>query len=253
MKKNWLGGYCWSRVRCSRRRARWRIGAFAPRFSANDTGDITMVSNTLMTCPNSTQCTRARNGDPTLSDSNLQNNAYAMTYVDVDGRASRDVQLLDLDSSTFPPARPSSSPASTGPATRAGSGSNAPPNAALRNQVAFRAPGAAGYTTLTATTLDDSAAGRPLPGLRATSHHSSPARATAPTRSANVQAGEGTDHYAGWSLVDRLSRPGGAGAQPHRLRRPAHGQRHHRPDDSREWLPHPAHGPRADEGRGHRL
>jgi hypothetical protein len=45
------------------------------RFSADDTGNITVVGNTLMTCPSSaTGCVDARQG--TGSGSGLNNNSY---------------------------------------------------------------------------------------------------------------------------------------------------------------------------------
>ena len=173
-----------------------------------------------------------------------------MTYVDVDGNAG--VGASTFNSSTSQLNLPAGATVLfaglywAGDTT--GSGSNAPPNAALRNQVAFRAPGAGGYTTLTATTLDDSTqAGRYQAFRDVTSLVAAAGNGTYTV--GNVQAGEGTDHYAGWSLVDRLPRPGRAGAEPDRLRRSAHGQRHHRSDDSGERLPHAALGTRADEGR----
>ncbi len=53
---------------------------FTPRFSANDTGDITFAANTLMTCPASdSRCAPAQSGG------NYSNNSFAMGYVDVDG------------------------------------------------------------------------------------------------------------------------------------------------------------------------
>src|SRR5918998_72727 len=58
-----------------------------PRFSTNDTGDITIVGNTLLTCPTDTpnptanrNCLNARNGTGSV----LNNNDFNMEYVDVD-------------------------------------------------------------------------------------------------------------------------------------------------------------------------
>jgi len=35
---------------------------FTPRFTTNTTGDITLVGNTVMSCPSGGGCTNARNG-----------------------------------------------------------------------------------------------------------------------------------------------------------------------------------------------
>ena len=56
---------------------------FTPRFSTNDTGDVTGTANTLMTCSLAEgQCAAARAG--TASGSALNNNDYVMQYVNTD-------------------------------------------------------------------------------------------------------------------------------------------------------------------------
>ena len=178
--------------------------SFTPRFSVNDTGDITMVSNTLMTCPTSSTCTRARAADPTLSDSNLQNNAYAMTYVDVDGDPTT------FNSSTSNLNLPAGSTVLFAglywAGDTSGSGSNSAPNAADRDEVRFRPPGAAAYQTITATTLDTGSPTTRYQGFAdVTSLVAAAGNGTYTV--GNVQAGQGADHYAGWTLVIAYRNP----------------------------------------------
>ena len=95
--------------------------AFAPRFSVNDTGNIALAANSLLTCSTpAATCATAQNGPSsnTVSNGNLDNNAYTMAYIDADSRRV-DVQQLERRPRTSPPAPRSSSPASTGAATSA--------------------------------------------------------------------------------------------------------------------------------------
>ncbi len=176
--------------------------AFAPRFSANDTGDITMASNSLLTCATpAAACATARNGPSsnTVSNDSLNNNNYTMGYIDVDS-----------DSSTFD----SSSASLNLPAGAtvlfaglywggdwSGSGSLAPPDAASRNKMKLKLPGASAYTNITASVLDDSAlnVGRYQAFADVTNLVSTGGAGT--YFGANVQTGRDSDHYAGWSLV----------------------------------------------------
>ncbi len=63
--------------------------AFTPRFKANDTGDIVMAANTLLSClddvPPATGCADARAGK---AGAKLGNNAWNMRFVDVDSDAA---------------------------------------------------------------------------------------------------------------------------------------------------------------------
>ena len=57
--------------------------AFTPRFSTNTSGDITVIGNTLETCPSTAaNCLNARAGIG--SGGVLDNNNYVMERVDVD-------------------------------------------------------------------------------------------------------------------------------------------------------------------------
>ena len=62
--------------------------AFAPRFSANDTGNIALAANSLLTCSTpAATCATAKNGPSSnaVTNDNLNNNAYTMANVDTDG------------------------------------------------------------------------------------------------------------------------------------------------------------------------
>jgi uncharacterized repeat protein (TIGR01451 family) len=111
---------------------------FTPRYNTNDNGDITMIGNTVMSCPGNGQCPNGRNG----TGNSLNDNDFNMTYVDVDG-----------DASTFS----SSSATLTLPAGAtvlwAGLYWQGDSNNGARNTVRFRTPATA-YQTLTASRLD---------------------------------------------------------------------------------------------------
>jgi uncharacterized repeat protein (TIGR01451 family) len=174
--------------------------AFAPRFATNDTGDIDIVGNTLMTCPTSASgCTAARqSGVSTTADATTQNNAYLMQYIDV-----------DADSATFNSSRatvglPGGSTVLFaglywGARTAAGSGGSNARSIADRNKVKLRTPGASGYTALTADTVDDGTGGI-YQGFKDVTPLVKAAGAGQYTV-ADVQASTGADTLAGWSLV----------------------------------------------------
>ena len=87
--------------------------------------------------------------------------------------------------------------------TSAGTGGSAAPTPAANNRVGLRAPGAAGYATVTASQAVDTS---PAP---AQTRYNGFADITALVQAAgagtysvaNVQAGTGADRYAGWTLV----------------------------------------------------
>jgi uncharacterized repeat protein (TIGR01451 family)/fimbrial isopeptide formation D2 family protein len=178
---------------------------FAPRFTANDTGDIDIFGNTLMTCPAAANgCTAAQqSGVTTTTDALNQNNAYNMQYIDVDG-----------DASTFNSSRSNVSIPSGaqvlfaglywGARTAAGNTINgtagqAARNAAARNIVKFRAPNGTGYTSLTADTLDDGNGGIYQGFADVTDEVK--AGGNGQYTVADVQASTGGDTLAGWSIV----------------------------------------------------
>ncbi len=177
--------------------------AFQLRFSTNDTGSIKGIANTLMTCPSSdNDCSRAQNVSPTTSGGQDHNNYFDMTYVDVDSDSST------FNSSTANLSVPAGSDILFAGlywgGDRSGSGSRAAPDPASRNKVKFKLPGSGIYLNLTADQLDDSSddqyryqAFKDVTSLVAPLAGSGSGTYAA----ANVQAGKGSDHYAGWSLV----------------------------------------------------
>ncbi len=170
--------------------------AFTPRFSANASGDIAIVGNTLETCQAAAaDCANARKGD----GSSLNNNSFVMERVDVDGT------MFDSSSARL------SLPAGArvlfaglyyGARTTAGTKGKAAPDpspAGLRT-VDLKPPGAAGFERLTAV-VDQSS--------EVTGAYGAFVDVTSQVRRsgsgvytvANIQAATGEDRYAGWALV----------------------------------------------------
>jgi uncharacterized repeat protein (TIGR01451 family) len=172
---------------------------FAPRFTANDTGDIDIFGNTVMTCQTSASgCTAARNAPVSaVADSSVINNSYNMVYIDVDS-----------DSSTFNSSQATVSIPSGasvlfaglywGGEVAAGNGGSAAPNAAARNTVRLKAPGDTSYSTITATTVDDGA-------IIYQGYADITSRVAAAGNGlytvANIQTATGSDRLGGWTIV----------------------------------------------------
>lgn len=159
------------------------VRAFAPRFTANTTGDVTLIGNTVMSCNNGGQCTNGRNG----TGGNLDNNDFSMVYVDVDGIAGT------FSSSTATLAVPAGASVLWAGLYWGGNSNNA-----ARNQCRLTTPVAAA-TTLTATQLDVS-------GAVYQGYIDVTARVQAGGNGvytvANVQSTNNTANvFAGWSLV----------------------------------------------------
>lgn len=171
------------------------VRPFTARFSTNDTGDVVLVGNTLMTCTGGNACTQGRTGAGT----SLNNNDFRMGYVDVDS-----------DSSTFNSSQatltlPSGSTVLWaglywGADTTAGQNGNAAPNAAQNNLVRFATPGS-GYQTLTAAQINaNTTLGNDYHAFADVTAQVRAAR-SGTYAAANVQAGTGVDRHAGWALV----------------------------------------------------
>ena len=192
--------------------------SFTTRFNADVPGNITMAANTLMVCPPSTACTTARSAPPIASGSSSNNNNnFNMTYVNAaSGTVPGEGASFDSSSATL--SLPSTATvlfaglywgADTSASTTAGLLGSPAPNAALRNQVGFKMPGASGYTLITASQVDNS----PVP---AQTRYNGFANVTAQVQTAgagaysvaDVQAGTGGDRYAGWALVVAYQDPG---------------------------------------------
>ncbi|HMW45126.1 MAG TPA: hypothetical protein PKD47_04500, partial [Solirubrobacterales bacterium] len=176
--------------------------SFSVRYTTNDTGSIKGIANTNMTCPSSASgCSTAQTQDPTSSANSYYNNNYDMTYVDVDSDSST------FNSSTANQSLPSGSTILFAGLYWGGdysTGSASAPNSSDRNKVKLKLPGSSTYTTITASTLDDSTlnVGRYQAFADVTSLiQALPNAGNGTYGVANIQAGKGSDHYAGWTLI----------------------------------------------------
>lgn len=170
---------------------------FAIRFTANDLGSITFAANTLMTCPDSAPtCASARLG---LQGGTLgNNNGYAMTYVDVDGPGN-----ATFNSSTATLSLPQDAFVLFAALywagdTSAGARGAAAPTPSARGTVLLRVPGAAAYSTVSASTLDTNETR--FSGFADVTDTVRQAGSGAYT-AANLQSGKGEDRYGAWDLV----------------------------------------------------
>ncbi len=182
---------------------------FTTRFSTNDTGDIAGIANTLMTCPAgstssaapATSCAATQSVTATTASNPSYNNNYDMTYVDVDSDGST------FNSSTANQTLPSGAEILFAGLYWGGdysTGTAAAPDAGARNTIKFKLPGSSSYLNLTADTLDDSTLniGRYQAFRDVTSLIKAlPNAGNGTYTAANVQAGRGGDHYAGWTLI----------------------------------------------------
>ncbi|MDW5593919.1 NEW3 domain-containing protein [Conexibacter stalactiti] len=171
---------------------------FVVRYSANDNGGIWVTGDTLMTCPAAVAgCAAAQAG--TASGAALNNNGYAMGFVDVDG----DPATFNSSTSTYAPPVGSSvlfAGLYWGGRVSAGSGGLPAATPGARGSVLLRGPGLSAWTAVNGAVADSSA----VPGA-----YSGFADVTALVQAggvgqwsvANVQAGTGLDRYAGWGLV----------------------------------------------------
>ncbi|CAN5524834.1 hypothetical protein BH11ACT8_BH11ACT8_07170 [soil metagenome] len=173
--------------------------SFAPRFTANDTGDIDIFGNTVMTCPTATAgCTAARTAGVTATaDSALNNNNFAMVYIDVDSDPTT------FNSSQATVSIPSGASVLFaglywGGEVTAGSGGSAAPSTSARNTVKLKAPGDAAYSTITAGTVDDGS-------IIYQGYADITARVAAGGNGlytvGNIQTGTGADRLGGWTIV----------------------------------------------------
>lgn len=174
---------------------------FSQRFSTNDTGNIAMVANTLVTCPAvAANCAAARAGTASpLTENN--NNAFTMQYVNTDPAPG----IFNSSSATL-----TLPPGATvlramlyfgGDSTAGAGGGAAPPDASQRNHVQFKVPGGT-YQDLTAIApLDNiTTSGDDFQGIVDVTSLVG-AAGSGPYSVGNVQAGTGQDRQAGWSLI----------------------------------------------------
>ncbi len=177
--------------------------AFSQRFNTNDTGDIQIVGNTLMTCPGS--CPTIQNSASSTGANNaaLNNNAYSMVYVDIDS------DTTTINSSSANLTLPPSSTVLFAGLYWAGDSANA-----ARTQVKFATPASAAYNNLTGAVTTSGSNNRYQGFINVTALVQAQTAGTTGTYTvANVQSTSGSiDRYAGWSLVVVIRDP----AQPAR-------------------------------------
>jgi hypothetical protein len=180
---------------------------FATQFATSARGGVATAANTLMTCPDGggveTKCLESRAG--TATGAALNNNAYAMGRVDVDGDPTT------FDSSTGALSLPPGAAVEFaglyyGARTSAGKGGTAAATPAARGTVLLRAPGALAYSELGAAVSDSVAVAGSYVGFVDVTAQVAAAGSGEYTV-ANVQAGSGEDRYAGWSLVVAYADP----------------------------------------------
>ena len=172
---------------------------FTLRFSTNDTGDIAIVGNTLMTCPDSAStCAAARNG--TASGSANNNNGYVMQYVDVDGDPATTFNSSSATLTLPPGSTVLFAGLYWGGRTNAGTNGAPAPNPGARGTVDFRVPGGS-YAAVPADNLDDSVR---LPGVYGAFADVTTEVATAGSGTysvGDVQTATGLDRHGGWALA----------------------------------------------------
>lgn len=168
---------------------------FTARYTANTTGDVSIVGNTVLTCPPAAGgCAGA------LAGGSSNNNDFTMTHVDIDGDGAT------FDSSSADLALPSGAQVLFaglywGGRSGAGSGGAAAPNVGARATVKLKAPGAGAYSPVTGAETGS--------GIDAANAYQAFADVTAQVTAAgsgtytvaDVQAATGGDAYGGWSLV----------------------------------------------------
>jgi large repetitive protein len=165
------------------------------RFSENEKGAILHTGNTLMTCPTTAAtCPAAQNGTATGNAAN--NNGYSMVYVDIDGNGST------INSSSASVNLPVGAEV-----LFAGlyyGGNTAVGGEASRATTLVDTPAAGGYTTVTASVIDDfvsTDASQHIYGGFADITALVSAGGSGTYTVANVQSSLGADKHAAWSIV----------------------------------------------------
>ncbi|HEY7591098.1 MAG TPA: Ig-like domain-containing protein [Candidatus Limnocylindrales bacterium] len=162
------------------------IRAFTARYSTNDRGGITLIGNTVLTCPADPTCTDARNG----TGASVNNNDFTMAYVDV-----------DADGTTFTSSSADLDLPNGAQVLFAGLYWAADSASASRDTVRFALPGG-GYQTRTADQLTAAANNYYMAFDDVTALVQPLSNPDGTYTVANVQATVGaTNHAGGWSLV----------------------------------------------------
>ncbi|HEV3236355.1 MAG TPA: hypothetical protein VGZ25_05175 [Gemmataceae bacterium] len=174
------------------------VTPFTPRFTINDTGDIAIAANTLLTATvgagrTAQTVANGQNGVGGVVD----NNDFQMGYVDVDS-----------DPTTFDSSQATLTLPSDATVLFAGLYWGADSSSALRTKVKFSTPNSGGYLDLTGTEIGNTSAIKPQPNPPGTNYEAFAdvtqqvtAGGTGTYTVANVQARTGLGFYAGWALV----------------------------------------------------
>lgn len=175
------------------------VRPFTTVFSQQTNGSIQITGNTVMTCGTSTACVQAQTGAAAAS-----NNSFTMTYLDVDSDAT--TTRSSSANLTIPTGgRVIYAGLFWGGARTAGNGGTAATGTA--ENIKFRAPGQAGYTTLAADRIDNQSGGN--------SDYSAYRNVTSIVQGAgagtywgaDIAAATGADRYGAWSLVVAIEDP----------------------------------------------
>lgn len=169
---------------------------FTPRYSVTARGDLLMIGNTLMTCPDANAaCAAARAG--TSTGDALNNNNYLMEWTNTDAVATD-----PANSSTATLSLPAGSTVLFA-GLYWGADTTAAPTPANRGIVRFATP-AAGYVSTTASVVD-------VAGNRYSAFADVTSRVQAggsgTYKVSGIQAGRAADRYGGWALVVVLGNP----------------------------------------------
>ncbi|MCD5314794.1 Ig-like domain-containing protein [Kineosporia babensis] len=183
---------------------------FGIRYQSSDTGDIMLRGNTLVACPDNTPaCTAALDtSNNTATNNALNNDQYAMKYADVD------TDNTTTASSSANVTLPTGATVKwaglywSGYTATWQAGQTAALGTTAKNRMKFRAPGDAGYSTVTASTQTEWV-NNPTDGTAQGAPYVSFANVTAAVRNAgsgtyfgaDVHAITGNGAYAAWSLV----------------------------------------------------
>jgi large repetitive protein len=174
------------------------VTPFTPRFTINDTGDITIAANTLLTATATAgrtpqQVADAQNGTGQF----LDNNDFQMGYVDTDN-----------DPSTFDSSQATLTLPSDGTVLFAGLYWGANSSSAARTAVKLSTPNSGGYLDLTGTEIGNTSGLNPQPNPPGNNYEAFAdvtqqvsAGGSGSYMVANVQAQLGSNLYAGWALV----------------------------------------------------
>lgn len=169
------------------------VTPFSARYTTNAAGDISIVGNTMLTCPPAAGgCTSV------LAGANGKNNDFTMQYVDIDADGST------FDSSSATLAMPADAQVLFaglywGGRLSAGTGGAAAPTAGARTTVKLQVPGGA-YATVTGAETGTYSTDNSYQAFADVTSQVTAAGNGAYTV-ADVQAGTGQNTYAGWSLV----------------------------------------------------